>query len=251
MNDQAIGAEDKRRVETLAESLKSAFGSDLLSVVLYGSAARADHFGHAGSDLNVAVVLKDISLTSLERGTKASRSWSQEGNRPLLFLSPEWIDRSRDVFPIEFLDIVDAHVVILGSDPFAGLAVSMDNLRLQCESELKVKLIHLRTGYMEMHEDTTLLARLMAASYAAVISICRGALRAAGRAVPGRSEDVVTEMASLCGIDTAPFIEVAAIKRGGPGAAAVAVKPLFKRYYEQVETLARSVDAGFGKGANS
>jgi len=250
MKDLAIGAEDKRRVETLAESLRTAFGADLLSVVLYGSAARADHFGHGGSDLNVAAVLKEISLASLERGTKASRAWSQEGNRPLLFLSPEWIDRSRDVFPIEFLDIVDAHVVILGSDPFAGLSVSLDNLRLQCESELKVKLIHLRTGYMEMHEDANLLARLMAASYASVISICRGALRAAGRPAPARSEDVVGEVSALCGIDAAPFVEVAAIKRGGPGAAALAVKPLFKRYYDQVEMLARSVDAGFGKGAN-
>jgi len=249
MKDDALGSEDRRRLEELASRLEAAFGQDLLSVVLYGSAARSDHFGQGSSDLNVAVILKDISLASLERGTAASRGWSQAGNRPLFFLSPEWIEGSRDVFPIEFFDIIDSHRVIRGSDPFAGLTVSLENLRLQCESELKMKLIHLRTGYMEMHEDSGMLARLLAASYASVIAVFRGVLRAARRSVPAQGEEVVREIAALSGIETAPFSEVAAIKKGGPGAASVAVKPLFKRYYEQIETLARSVDAGFDKGA--
>lgn len=250
MGDIAIGAAEKKRLDELASTLKKAFGDDLLSVVLYGSAARGDHFGAGGSDLNVAVVLKEISLQTLERGTGASGAWTAAGNRPLLFLSPEWIERSCDVFPMEFLDIIDSHVVVEGPDSFAGLTVSQGNLRLQCESELKIKLIHLRTGYMELHENSEALARLMAASYASIVAVCRGVLRVAGRQVPQRSDDVVRSTGALCGLDSGPFVEVAAIKRGGPAAAAVAMKPLFKRYYAQVETLARVVDAGFGKGAD-
>src|SRR5206468_5147114 len=115
---------------------------------------------------------------------------------------------------------------------------------------LKIKLIHLRTGYLQLHENAEALARLLAASYAPVVAVCRGALRVAGHPVPALGGEVVRKAADLCGLDPTPFVEVAAIKRGGPSAAAVPMKPLFRRYYAQVETLARAVDAGFAQGAD-
>lgn len=233
-----------RELDSLTSDLTSAFGDDLLSIVLYGSAARADYLGHGGSDLNIVVVLRDISLQSLERGTKATRAWETAGNRPLLFFSPEWISGSCDVFPLEFLDIVAWHRVVHGSDPFAELTVSTENLRLQCESELKTKLIHLRTGYIQVHENPDTLAKLLAASYAPIATLCRGVLRLAGAEVPGNARDVIRAAAALCGFDPGPFEEAAAVKSGGPGAASSAIKPLFAAYYKQVETLARAVDAG-------
>jgi len=236
-----------KQLDKLCEELQRVFGDDLLSVVLYGSAARSEDFA-PGSDLNVLVVLKEITLESLERGTAPTRRWETQGNRPLLFFSPEWIRRSSDVFPLEFLDIQESHRVLAGVDPFAGLDVPRENLRLQCESELKTKLIHLRTGYMELHEDPEALSRLLASSYAPLVAILRGALRITGSPVPARSEEVVASAAKACGLDPAPFLEVAAIRRGG--VAAASAKPVFKRYYAQMETLARFVDAGFTGGAN-
>ena len=246
-----INAQVTKEMATLTTELQQAFAEDLLSVVLYGSAARSDYLGHGSSDLNVVVVLRDISLASLERGTGVTRTWESAGNRPLLFFSPDWIARSCDVFPLEFLDIVAWHHVAHGADPFVDLRVSMENLRLQCESELKTKLIHLRTGYVQVHEDSEALARLMAASYAPVATICRGVLRLAGASVPDKARDVVRATADLCGFEPEPFEEVEAVKSGGPGAASTAIKPLFGAYYTQVETLARAVDAGLIiKGAN-
>src|SRR5262245_30999757 len=233
-----------KEMASLTEKLKGAFGGDLLSVVLYGSAARSDYLGQGGSDLNVVVILRDISLESLERGTAVTRTWESAGNRPLLFVSPEWIARSCDVFPLEFLDIVAWHRVVHGDDPFAGLTVSMENLRLQCESELKTKLIHLRTGYIQLHENSDALARLLAASYAPIATVCRGVLRLAGAAVPDNARDVIRAASAICRFEAGPFEEAAAVKKGGPGAASTAIKPLFRACYEQVETMARAVDAG-------
>ena len=197
-----------------------------------------------GSDLNVVVVVTDLALPKLERGTQLMRAWEAQGNRPLLFFSPEWIEMSRDVFPIEFLDIIESHSVVLGPDPFAGLTVSRENLRLQCESELKTRLIQLRTAYIQSHDDADRLSALMAANYAPVVALCRAALRIAGAPVPLPGADVVQDASIVCGFDAAPFVEVAAVKRSGPSAASIAIKPLFKQYYAQVETLARAVDAG-------
>lgn len=240
--------QEQQRLGRLAEELRTAFGGDLISVVLYGSAARGDTAGAIGSDLNVVVVIKDLSLDSLERGTRITRSWEESGNRPLLFLSPEWVARSCDVFPMEFLDIIESHRVISGPDPFAGLHVSHDNLRLQCEFELKTRLIHLRTGYMELHKDSGSLGRLLAASFAPVVAILRATLRIAGQPAGAHHDDVIDRVAVHCGLDPAPFHEVAALKRGGPRAVPADVKTLFKRYYAQVESLANAVDAGIAKG---
>jgi hypothetical protein len=237
----------RERLSGLASSLQKTFGSDLVSVALYGSAARGDHA--AGSDLNVVVVVRDLSLEALERATSVTRQWQAAGNRPLLFFSPEWIERSGDVFPLEFTDMKQWNLVVAGSDPFAAFEADPERMRSQCESELKTKLIHLRTGYMELHQDEAALARLLAASHAPLVALCRGVLRLSGQPAPVHADEAVDRAASLCGFDPAPFAEVAAIKRGGPGAASMAVKPLFRRYYAQVEIMARAVDAGLSGGA--
>jgi hypothetical protein len=238
-----LGTEVRQTLDQLTSQLRDGFGEDLLAVVLHGSAARGDHMA-GGSDLNVVAVVKDLSLDELARGGEAMRRWEQQGNRPVLFLSPEWIERSCDVFPLEFLDILESHVVVFGTDPFAGLTVSHANLRLQCESELKTKLLHLRTGYVEFHQDADQLCRLVAASYASIAAVGRGVLRLGGLPVPDSSQEVLREVARLCGLETAPFDQAAALKRRGPSALSMKASDLFKAYYGQVERLARAVDAG-------
>ncbi len=244
------GTEVRQALERLTASLRKAFGDDLLSVVLYGSAARDDHYG-GGSDLNVVAVVKRLELDTLARGGETMRLWEQQGNRPILFLSPEWITGSCDVFPLEFLDILESHVVVSGADPFAGLTVSHSNLRLQCESELKTKLIHLRTGYVEFHQDPDQLSRLVAASFASIAAVCRGVLRLAGQPVPAASIDVLRTVSRLCGLDIGPFEQAAALKRGGPAALKQDPSALFKAYYAQLEALARAVDAGITHSGGS
>lgn len=104
---------------------------------------------------------------------------------------------------------------------------------------------------MRLHEDSAALAKLLASSYAPITTICRGVLRLAGAAVPDNAHDVVRAAARLCEFEPGPFEEVAAVKKGGPGAASTAIKALFRVYHTQVETLARAVDAGLIiKGAN-
>ena len=128
MQIDSLSPDARGRLTSLAASLREAYGPDLVSVTLYGSAARGDQV--AGSDLNVVVVLRDLSLESLERGAGAVRSWQTAGNRSLLFFSPEWIERSADVFPLEFSDMRQWHVVIEGSDPFASFDAARETLEV-------------------------------------------------------------------------------------------------------------------------
>jgi predicted nucleotidyltransferase len=48
-------------IEQWAQELKQALGDNLVSVILYGSAARGDHV-RARSDLNLMLVFKKLDL---------------------------------------------------------------------------------------------------------------------------------------------------------------------------------------------
>jgi len=123
----------------------TALGSRLRSVVLYGSAARGD-FHRKTSDFNLLLVLEDLSPATLEALEPALRRWTKAGQPVPRLFSPAVIAESADVFPIEFLDIRRSHVVLHGEDPLDGLEIHTDHLRLQCERELREKMMRLREG---------------------------------------------------------------------------------------------------------
>ena len=69
---------------------------------------------------------------------------------PPLLLDRRWIEDARDVFPIEFLELREHHVLLHGeTDPFADLPVNLDHLRLEVEQQLRGKLLHLWEAYLE------------------------------------------------------------------------------------------------------
>ena len=67
----------RKRAQEFAETLVDRYGEDLVSVVLYGSAARGD-YREGISDLNVLVLLRTLNPELLRRGTEITRSWRRE-----------------------------------------------------------------------------------------------------------------------------------------------------------------------------
>lgn len=230
------------RLSSLVEDLRGSLGSRLVSVVLYGSAARGDHSG-ASSNLNLLVVVTDDAPERLVAAARTQRAWVKAGNHPLLFVTPEWIRGSTDVFPIEFLDMLDHRKVVFGEDPLAGVAVSKANLRLQCEHELRSLLLKLRAAWLDVHDDARGLFELVAGSFGPVTAVARAALRLTGADLPSRSEDLLRAAASRFGLDAAPLLEAAALKRAGRPGDLAAMRSTFLGFFSQIETLGRALDS--------
>jgi hypothetical protein len=57
--------------------------------------------------------------------------------------------KSLDAFPIEYGEIIDTHVVLVGEDPFAGIAIDRLDLRRAVETQAASHLLHLRENYVE------------------------------------------------------------------------------------------------------
>jgi predicted nucleotidyltransferase len=229
----------------MVDDLKGALGDRLLSVALYGSAARGDYVEKT-SDLNLLLVLSDLSPATLEALGGPLDRWRRKRQPTPRFFTPELIADSADVFPIEFLDIRESHRVLHGEDPLSGLEVHSDHLRLQCERELREKMMRLREGYAEAHARRKQLERLLTSSYSTFVALFRGCLNLLGREVPVHNEEVVTAFCQRAGIERAPFSEIERLKRGE--ASSRETKDLFRRYYEQLSEAVRHVDRFASRG---
>jgi len=237
-------------LDVLLDQIRQALGDRLRSVVLYGSAARGD-YERATSDLNLILVLEDLETTTLEQLNPALTRWeSRRQPLPRLF-TPAIIAESADVFPIEFLDLQARRVVLLGEDPFATVEVHTTHLRLQCERELREKMMRLREGYVETNTHPKRLRRLLTDSYTTFVALFRGCLRLHGDVVPDHNEEVVTKFCEEAGLDGTPFAEVARLKHGE--SVATDEKSLFARYYAELTRAVARVDrfaaTGGGKTA--
>ncbi|HET8947370.1 MAG TPA: nucleotidyltransferase domain-containing protein [Candidatus Polarisedimenticolia bacterium] len=225
----------------LLEGLQRALGTRLEAVVLYGSAARGD-FREGTSDLNVAVVVAALDPATLEALTRPVLAWVKAKETPPRLLTRGLLAASLDVFPLEILDLRTHHVALHGSDPFAGLVIRTEALRMQCERELREKLMRLREGYVTAHATKGGLRALLVDSYTSFTALFRGCLHLLGAAVPRAADEAAAAFCARAGIDAAPFLEVGRLRDGG-SASAGDLKTVFSGYYDALTRAADLVDA--------
>lgn len=135
----------------MAGDLARVFGNRLVSVVAYARARSAAFTESlAAADLEALSVLADV--------------WHRAGLETPLLLTVDEFERSLDAFPIEYQAIIDRHVIITGTPPFAGVRVATEQLRRACEAQAKGHLIHLRQGWVDAGGHSEELSRRLVAS---------------------------------------------------------------------------------------
>ena len=132
----------------LARSLLTDFGDNLLSLSVVGSAL-TDDFHLKRSDINTVLIVQRRSQQLLRTLAGYGRKMGKMKLRAPLLMTTEYIEQSLDVFGVELLDFQFNHIVVYGRDPFGELSFRKENIRLQCERQLKAALIRLRQGYIQ------------------------------------------------------------------------------------------------------
>ncbi len=146
MNDSGLPQKLADALNEFVGMLKTVYGSGLVSVMTYGSAARGN-FVRGISSVDVVVVLDDATLSNLSKITNRLRKNIFASISPVFF-TEDYIKKSLDIFPIEFLDMRDDHVVLYGKDVLKDIEIDLRNLRFQCEHELRSKLINIKRAYL-------------------------------------------------------------------------------------------------------
>jgi len=139
-------------IEQWAKELKQALGNNLVSVILYGSAARGEYV-RARSDLNLMLVFKKLDLEHITKVGKSMRRKVRKQMPQLVFWTEEELANAWDVFPLEFEDIMENHRCLLGKDPFKKQKVDKNRLRYQLEFELRSKLLTVRDTWLNSYRN--------------------------------------------------------------------------------------------------
>ena len=148
-------------LDEFVESLKKSLGENLISVVLYGSAAKGEHIPKR-SDVNVMVLLKEVSLSCIDSIEASVHRARKKASILPVFWSVKELQDSADVFPIEFQDITENNRVLYGADLLKGIAIDPRNLAHQLEFELRSKLLSLRSEWPKVKGSRSLLADFLA-----------------------------------------------------------------------------------------
>jgi hypothetical protein len=147
-----------------------------------------------------------------------------------------------DVYPVEFLNMKRHYQVVYGEDVLKDLVFDKPSLRLQCEREMKGKLLLLRTGFLETAGKAEDLRRMMAASITAFLSVFSALLTLKGREAPQGRREVVSALAETYGMDSAPFLRCIDLREGTRDLSLRDLKSVFQSYVAEIEKLIRAID---------
>lgn len=224
-----------RLVPDAARELAALFPGELRSLVLYGSAV-GDGFRPERSDVNLAVVLDAIRTAHLGRVAQWWQRWRSHRVSVPLIMSTADLERSRDVFPLELLDIQARHRTLAGDEVFTDLRFAPEAVRLQCEREAKGKLVRLRALYIELAGSARDHRALMIDSRKTFLTVMRGLLHLRGEPWTGDGAAVVAAFERQYGV---AMPVTAALGRADAGNR---VETQFDAYLAEVERLAELAD---------
>lgn len=243
-NDEKLDVVPEQIREPLwffAEKVNSGLGDNLQSITVVGSSLTKD-FKPGQSDINTVLVLGTQTLSSLNAIAALARPMRKRRISAPLLMTPDYIERSRDVFGVEFLDLQLTHQTILGSDPFASLSFDKKDVRLQCERELKAMLIRLRQGYIAAAADRRLVRDILISAAKGLGPLLRAILWLKDIDRPKEAVPTFNKAAAEFSIKTTPLITAEKWRHQKVRLTETEMEDSFNSVYGAVDQLATFVD---------
>lgn len=235
----------KEIFQEFMDECKALFGEDLVSIVLYGSATGAG-YRPGKSDINFMIILSEKGIDQLERAFKLVDKWRKRNVAVPLFLTEDYIQRSLDVFPIEYINFQRNYILVYGKDILKDLSFDREYVRLQAEREIKGKLLLLREAYLDTAGKVRRMKELIAESLGAFGPIFSALLFLKDIDVEGERRSVLKKGCDAYDIDAVLFEKLLDIREERVKTGNGEIRTLFKGYLKEVRKLAKAVDTSGG-----
>lgn len=212
------------------------------TILVYGSAARGE-FLTGYSNINVLIVLDQITQPVLQQWSSLQKQWAREKIVAPLFLTHKNLQQSSDAFPLEFLNIKEHHVLLEGRDPFPELHVNTAHLFLQCRQEAHANLLRVRQNYVEGLGRIEAIQTLLPLSLTSLLPCLRGLYHLLDRPSNMKSPEVLEELQATLSVDPSVFQEVWRLKRGLSTPGKHELPKLLERYLAGLGQLVDRIDS--------
>lgn len=232
----------EKQINEFVTRLRQSSGENLLSVILYGSAADGE-FHPDFSNINLLCLLRESSFSALTAIAPAVDWWTrQQKHHEPMVLTRDELEHSTDVFSIEILDMQQRHRLLFGDDVLAGLKIPMHLHRAQLEYELREKLILLRERLLLSADNKKHLWDLLLGSLSTFITLFRHGLIALGETPPKNKRDTVQRLAARIPFDASAFLQLLDIREHKAETRQFDVADIFSRYLNAVQQVTAAVD---------
>jgi predicted nucleotidyltransferase len=230
-----------QKIKPFIEEILSSYSDNIHSIHVVGSSVTED-FKEKTSDINSIFVLNEMDLKFIELIAPLGKKYRKKKVAAPLTMTPEYITRSLDVFPIEFLNFKLIHETVFGEDILKDIEIGKVDLRNQCEREIKSKLIGLRQGYISSQGDLHILTQGFLGSIVGYMPLFRGIIFLMGKEPPIRNYEVISELSDSININTDIFIRILDIKGGKLKYNKDQLNTVFEEYYTTTEKIGEIID---------
>jgi len=231
-----------RKLRPYLEEMIELLGDNLLMAAVCGSVVTGD-YREKSSDINLILVCEKVGLATLKKSLNLIARGIKKRITAPLFFTRRYIETSSDVFPIEFLEIKDNHLVLYGEDILSGIRVDLKNLRYQCEEQIKGKLVRIRQAYLEVGLKKKGVEALLKRSLSSLLPVFRNVLRLKGEDPPRGKEEVLAKLALVFSLEAEVFITIWQDRQNDEKIGGEDAEIYLERYLTQLEKLAAAVDS--------
>lgn len=228
-------------VRTWLAPVRVALGAEFLAAYIHGSAL-TQGFDPRRSRVNLLVVARSLNLDVLDAVRAAIPEDRPPAHVAPLFLTHRQIEKSLDVFPIEWLDIKERHLLIEGQDVLGGHEVPRSNLRLQLEQELREKLITLRQAYLTSGRRPQALEEVLKTAASSFATLCRSLLRLRGESPPAQAAQVIERVADIFGLEAQGLLAAHLVRHTERHYKSAEIMDHYRRFLVEVERLVNAID---------
>ncbi len=230
-----------KKITEFVKRIREAAEANLVSVILFGSAAAGD-FHPEFSNLNLFCVVRDTTFAALQALVPVAKWWDRQKQPPPLFMTRNEIEQSADVFTIELMDMKQHHRLIFGEDVLKALTIPTSLHRAQVEYELREKLSLLRQHLLLASGDDARMWQLLIRSVSSFVTLFRHALMVLGMDAPVGKREAVQALAARIGFDASGILHVLDVREAKVSRSKFDVADVFARYLTALERVTASVD---------
>lgn len=184
----------KEVIDDFSTKLTGEIGSEVKSFYLFGSIMIQEDFHFGISDINTFIIFKDgCDNKVISKTSEIYRKYSRYPFSIPLMLKESEVLEAKDVFPVEFIEIKERNILLYGDDFLKEMEFSLGDIRKQCESEIRAKIIGLRKMLFskdEIVKNQEILYKSLTSS----IILLKQILRLKGLPVPQNRSEIINEL---------------------------------------------------------
>lgn len=236
----ALREKNEELIKDFVREIQNVFHADLTSIVLYGSIL-TEEFVERYSNINVLIVLKSADIQLIKEVEHVINTFKFRVISPI-FMTEDYIQKSLDTFPIEYLDIKENYELLFGNDIVKDFKIDFKNLRFQCEFELKAKLLMLKNQYIKLLYDKVELENLLFKSFNSILHIMRNVLRLKNITTPYEKIEILRQMALELQIPITVWKKILEAKTHPAEVKINEVEPLLIDFIKELEKIIEVAD---------